>query len=56
MSRIRRLVNRLIRCEQGATATEYAVVIALIAIVVIAAVAALGAKVSSAFVDAEAGF
>ncbi|MBN2561122.1 MAG: Flp family type IVb pilin [Phycisphaerae bacterium] len=43
-------------CESGATATEYAVMIALILLVVIAAVAALGTKVSNTFADAERGF
>jgi pilus assembly protein Flp/PilA len=44
------------RDESGATATEYAVMIALVLLVVIAAVAALGTKVSGTFVDAESSF
>ncbi|OWY70473.1 hypothetical protein B7486_16990 [cyanobacterium TDX16] len=42
--------------DSGATATEYAVMLALIFLVVIGAVAVLGTKVSSTFVDAESGF
>ena len=42
--------------ESGATAAEYAVLLALILLVVIGAVAALGTKVSSTFVDAEQSF
>jgi len=39
--------------EDGATATEYAVILALIIIVCIGAISALGTKVSSTFVDLE---
>ncbi len=39
--------------EDGATATEYAVMLALIIIVCIGAISALGTKVSSTFVDLE---
>lgn len=51
--RLRR-VWAFVRADEGATATEYAVMIALIILVCIAAVAALGEKVSSSFADAEA--
>ena len=37
--------------EEGATAAEYAVLLALILLVVIAAVAALGTTVSASFAD-----
>ena len=47
-------LRRMWKDESGATATEYAVMIAFILLVVIAAVAVLGTKVSSTFVDAEA--
>ena len=39
--------------EEGATATEYAVMLALIIIVAIGAISALGTKVSSIFADIE---
>ena len=41
--------------DDGATATEYAVMLALIIIVCIGAISALGTKVSSTFVDIEGG-
>ena len=50
------LVNRVKafwKDEEGATATEYAVMLALIIIVAIGAVSALGTKVSSTFADIE---
>jgi pilus assembly protein Flp/PilA len=56
MGRWRQQIRRFLACQSGATATEYAVMIALIVIVVIAAVAALGTKVSSNFADTEQGF
>ncbi|HKQ49555.1 MAG TPA: Flp family type IVb pilin [Phycisphaerae bacterium] len=39
--------------EGGATAVEYAVMLALIIIVCMSAIAALGTKVSSTYVDVE---
>ncbi len=51
-----RTVERFLRSEAGATSTEYAAMIALVLLVIIAAVTLLGTKVSSMFVDAEAGF
>ncbi len=39
--------------ENAATATEYAVMLALIIVVALAAISALGTKVSSTFVDVE---
>lgn len=39
--------------ESGATATEYAVMLALIIVVCIAAISALGEKTSDMFVDIE---
>ena len=56
MTELRRLFKTFLRSEAGATATEYAVMIALILLVVISAVAVLGTKVSSQFIDAEQGF
>jgi len=56
MKRIAHYLRELLRCESGATSTEYAVMIALVLLVVIGAVAALGEKVSSSFNAAEQGF
>jgi len=53
MRAILRYVRAFYRSEDAATATEYAVMIALILLVVFAAVSALGDKVSSSFVNAE---
>lgn len=44
------------RDDEGATATEYAVMIALVIIVCIGAVSALGDKVSQVFADASVGW
>jgi len=38
-----------LRTEKGATAVEYALMVALIAVVIIVAVAALGSKLSTTF-------
>ncbi len=48
--------KRFLLEEEGATATEYAVMIALIILVCISAVAAMGEKVSSVFVLTEQEF
>lgn len=51
------LVNRVKnfwKDEEGATATEYAVMLALIIVISLAAITALGNKVSDVFVDIEA--
>ncbi len=51
------LVNRVKKFwkdEEGATATEYAVMLALIIVISLAAITALGNKVSDVFVDIEA--
>ena len=42
-------IGKLIRDEEGATATEYAVMLALIIVIALGAVSALGRKVSSSF-------
>ncbi len=50
------LVNRVKafwKDEEGATATEYAVMLALIIVICIGAISALGTKVSSTFADIE---
>ncbi len=56
MSRMLEWLRRFGAEESGATATEYAVMIALIVLVAIGAVSALGTKVSSIFVTAEQGW
>ena len=48
-----RKAKAFLRSEEAATATEYAVMIALVIIVVMAAVSALGDKVSAGFVTTE---
>ena len=53
MNVIAQELRRMWNDESGATATEYAVMIALVLLVVFAAVAALGTKVSSTFVEAQ---
>ena len=46
-------VKRFLREEDGPTATEYAVMLALIIIVALAAIGALGSKVDKIFTDVE---
>jgi pilus assembly protein Flp/PilA len=43
--------TRLTREEKGATAVEYGIMVALIAVVIIAAVTALGTEINAAFTD-----
>ncbi len=43
------LFNRFVRDESGATAIEYGLIAALIAVVVIGAVSAVGTKLSGTF-------
>jgi len=53
---MKKLMNRaksFLRDEEGATATEYAVMLALIIVISLAAISALGDKVSDVFVDIE---
>ncbi|HUU85492.1 MAG TPA: Flp family type IVb pilin [Phycisphaerae bacterium] len=50
------LLNRtklFLKSEEGPTATEYAVMLALIIVVAIGAITALGGKVSTTFSDIE---
>ncbi len=53
MKALKNLVQSFIREEEGATATEYAVMLALIIVISLAAISALGTKVSDIFVDVE---
>ena len=54
MSNFINRVNGFIRDEEGATATEYAVMLALIIVIALGAISALGDKVSQTFADIEA--
>lgn len=49
MSRVANLVKRFVADTDGPTATEYAVMLALIIMVAIVAVSSLGTKVSQIF-------
>jgi pilus assembly protein Flp/PilA len=46
---MRNLVTRLIKSEKGATAIEYGLIAALIAVVIITAVSLLGSNLSTVF-------
>ncbi len=46
-------VKAFLRDEDGATATEYAVMLALIIVIALGAISALGTKVSDTFADIE---
>ncbi len=48
--------REFLESEDGATATEYAVMLALVILVCMAAVNALGEKVSNSFATAESEF
>ncbi len=50
---MRGIVTRFIQSEDGPTATEYAVMLALIIIVALTAITTLGQKVSSIFTNVE---
>ncbi len=49
-------LKSFLRDEEGATATEYAVMLALIIVVALGAITALGQRVNQAFTDTEAAF
>ncbi len=49
MSEVLNLAGRFLRSEEGPTATEYAVMLALIIVVALAAITALGDKVTAIF-------
>ena len=50
-----KFINRFIKDESGATAIEYGLIAALIAVVIIAATQALGTNVSGKFQEAADG-
>ena len=54
MSHVIARAKEFLKSEDGPTATEYAVMLALIIAVVIGAVAALGSKVESKFTEVTA--
>ena len=47
-------IQKFVKEEDGPTATEYAVMLALIIIVALAAIGALGSKVNQIFTNVEA--
>jgi len=49
------LVARFVRDESGATAIEYGLIAALIAVVIIGAVTAVGTKLSTTFTSVSTG-
>jgi pilus assembly protein Flp/PilA len=51
MSRLKTVVQSLVRDEQGATMVEYGFMLALIALVCITAVVALGGNLKTSFSD-----
>lgn len=53
MTKLMNRVKAFIRDEEGATATEYAVMLALIIVIALGAISALGDKVSQTFADIE---
>ncbi len=50
---MRNLVNRFIKDESGATAIEYGLIAALIAVAIIAVVASIGTKLQGAFQEID---
>lgn len=48
-------IHRFLRSEHGVTATEYAVMLALIVVVSFVAITSLGTKVTSVFETVESG-
>jgi len=55
MKALTKHVKRFLVSEDGPTATEYAVMLALIIIVALAAIQLLGTKVSTIFTNVESG-
>jgi pilus assembly protein Flp/PilA len=50
------MIGRFLRDESGATAIEYGLIAALIAIVIILSLAAIGADIASIFTNVTNGF
>jgi pilus assembly protein Flp/PilA len=55
MELLRLHAKRFLACEDGPTATEYAVMLALIIMVCVVAITGIGEKVSDIFTTVEAG-
>ena len=55
MKGLAKKVRHFLRSEDGPTATEYAVMLALIIIVALAAITLLGTKVKTIFTNVESG-
>lgn len=51
-----KFVTRFLNDESGATAIEYGLILALIAVVIVTAVTTLGTKVNTAFTKAGTAF
>lgn len=51
-----KFVSRFFKDESGATAIEYGLIAALIAVVIIGAVSTLGGNVNTAFTEASGAF
>ena len=49
LSQVKQTLTRFLKCEDGPTAVEYAVMLALIIVVVIGAVTALGTNANATF-------
>lgn len=52
---MKNLISRFVRDEDGATAIEYGLIAALIAVAIIAAVQAVGTSVSETFSSIDSG-
>jgi pilus assembly protein Flp/PilA len=50
------IISRLVNEDEGATAVEYAIMIALIAAVIITVVGVIGQKANNGFQSVNAGF
>ena len=50
-----KFMTRFAKDESGATAIEYGLIVALIAVVIITAVSTLGGKLNTAFTDINTG-
>ena len=53
MAQIRLLAGRFLKSEDGPTATEYAVMLALIIMVALGAITGIGVKVESVFTNID---
>jgi pilus assembly protein Flp/PilA len=54
MNALKNVLKSFVREEEGATAVEYAVMLALIIVIALGAITALGTKVSSTFANVTA--